>query len=207
MMTRHAPPRIEGVTVSPFTADSDKHLLWRWVNATDHVAFAELQNRHSPNLLRIARRMLGSSDSDQSLSGAEDVVQDVFIQTILKAGGILTKPDTPDDLGRLLARITRNLCYTACRKKRLPRASGYEVEHLPSPSKAGVSASEADALERCQARLDPLDREVLHYRFECGWSAEDIAEELNMTAPEVYARTRRGGRRLRVCMEQQLNGQ
>jgi RNA polymerase sigma-70 factor (ECF subfamily) len=150
---------------------------------------------HRPVLLRHCYRMLGS------FADAEDIVQDV----LLGAWKAKDSYSGAVPVEHWLMRIATNACLNelARRKRRAlpqlerePAASFDHIEQLeaadwltpaPDDQLGALEARETVALAflALLQRLPPRQRAVLLLKDVVGWSAEEIAEALEMSVPSV----------------------
>ena len=143
--------------------------------------------REYPQLVTIARRVLGSS------AQAEDVAQEAFI-------GFLSSSVPPDRARGWLAAATAHTALNQIRSdRRRERRESLAVPHdEAAPDTADLVASEADR-ERVRAALAALPRTqavVLVLRHS-GLSYQEIAAAVGMSASGVGTTLRRAEARMR----------
>jgi RNA polymerase sigma-70 factor (ECF subfamily) len=179
--------------------------LWR---AGNEGAARELFDCYAEKLLALARRRIS-----QRLAGRvdpEDIVQSVFRTFFQRAQEGRFDFADPDDLGKLLVRITvhktlRQVAFhkAAKRNPSLEVGQGMDTQQSweeildaePSPDEA---VTFLDELENFLTRLRPHDRQILELRLQ-GWSNEEICQEL-----KIYDRKiRRVIERIRGLAEQE----
>ena len=167
--------------------DRDCVDLWR---AGDQNAARQLFDRYVDQLVGLARRRI--SQRLASRIDAEDIVQSVFRTFFNRARAGQFTVEDPDDLCKLLARITvhKTLRQVAFHK-RGKRDAGMDMgqsdisqEMLltllggePSPEETSAFL---DQLEHFLDKLAPEDRKVLEMRME-GYNNVEIAEKLGVT--------------------------
>src|SRR5215468_2545158 len=153
-------------------------------------AFAELR----PELLRHCYRMLGSFEE------AEDVVQEVLLRAWRSRDTYAG--DAP--LSHWLMRIATNACLNALTRGRRPRAlpqldrdpdaplaeleaatwvtPAPDAQLFPDPARAAETREQvALAFIALLQRLPPKQRAALLLKDVVGWSAEEIADALELT--------------------------
>jgi RNA polymerase sigma-70 factor, ECF subfamily len=139
--------------------------------------------RFSPLAFSIALGILKSREE------AEDVVQDLFTYKVpnLEAG-----PGGPEDMGRYLAAMARNLAIDRYRRKqRFPQVD-LEPDALPEgiPEDSGRGA--AMELERRMLDLKPRYREVLTLKYLLEMTWQEVAERLGLSQAGARKRARQG---------------
>jgi len=164
------------------------------LRAGDESAARELFNRHVDRLVALAGRHIS-----ERLAGRvdpEDVVQSVFRTFFNRARQGQFHVEGPDDLCKLLARITvhktlRQISYhrRAKRNQAQEACQGAEMEsilrelaaHDPSPDEI---ASFLDQLEHFLAQLSKEDRDILGLRME-GYTSGEIARKVGVSGRTV----------------------
>jgi RNA polymerase sigma-70 factor (ECF subfamily) len=167
-------------------ARTDRSLLDLW-RAGDQEAARQLFDRYVERLVAIARRRLS-----ERLAGrvdAEDVVQSVFRTFFVRAREGRFAVNDPDDLVKLLARITVNKVLRQVEfhraAKRDPHAETAQgddaqarmlevLDHEPTPETANLFL---DQLEHFLAQLDEQERQILELRMQ-GYGTDEIASRL-----------------------------
>jgi RNA polymerase sigma-70 factor (ECF subfamily) len=186
---------------------TDRTLVHLW-RSGDEAAAKELFGRYVDRLVGLARRRIS-----ERLAGridAEDVVQSVFRTFFVRAReGQFTIQD-PDDLCRLLARMTVHKTlrkvehHTAGKRDAGAEERQSEDAHQrladfldrePSPEAANMFL---DELEHFLAKLKPEEQQILELRMQ-GHSTEEIAEKLNTYDRKI----RRVMERIRGLAEQE----
>jgi RNA polymerase sigma-70 factor (ECF subfamily) len=179
--------------------------LWR---DGDEKACQELFDCYAEKLVSLARRRIS-----QRLAGRvdpEDIVQSVFRTFFQRAQDGQFDFADPDDLGKLLVRITvhktlRQVAFhkAAKRNPSLEIGQGAESQQSweevldaePSPDEA---VAFLDELENFLNRLRPQDRKILEMRLQ-GWSNDEICQKLNIYDRKI----RRVIERIRGLAEQE----
>lgn len=183
--------------------------LWR---SGDQDAAKKLFERYVEKLVALAKRRI--SERLSARIDAEDVVQSVFRTFFLRAREGQFKIQDPDDLCRLLARMTvhktlRKVEHHTAAK----RDAGAELrqgqdaqqrlaeflDREPSPDAANMFL---DQLEHFMTQLKPAEQQILEMRMQ-GHSTEEIAEKLHTYDRKI----RRVMERIRGLAEQEGIGQ
>ncbi|MBM9504579.1 RNA polymerase sigma factor [Streptomyces sp. KK5PA1] len=161
----------------------------------DEEAFEVLVRRHGPELLRLARRLLGG-DGD-----AEDAVQEAFVSAWRRL------PEFRRDAAfrTWMYRIVTNRCLNVLRARRpvqpLEAAPEPEApEHTASPERAAESAAAVAALGRALAGLTPEQRACWVLRELHGLSYDEIAAAVGIGEPAVRGRIFRARKHLTEVM-------
>jgi RNA polymerase sigma-70 factor (ECF subfamily) len=171
----------------------EDELLQRW-RAGDEDAARQLFERYVSTLLALARKRIS-----QRLAGrvdAEDIVQSVFRTFFQRAREGQFEIDEPDDLVKLLARITvhktlRQIAYHKRAKRDAAAETGQsdpEHDHLmtvlakgPTPE---ATITLVDQMDHFFNTLRPEDCLILKMRME-GFSNVEIAKSLDITDRKI----------------------
>jgi RNA polymerase sigma-70 factor, ECF subfamily len=158
-------------------SDSTLHVLER-AQAGDELAARILIERAAPPVRRWARGRLphfvrGDADT-------EDVVQDVLLNTLrhLKRFQHRTVGGLQAYLRLAVVNRIRDLIRGS---KRRGTGAGPEQEPRdwkPSPLEAAIMRQRLEGFLEALARLRPADRQVIIWRIELGYSADEIAAKL-----------------------------
>jgi RNA polymerase sigma-70 factor (ECF subfamily) len=179
--------------------------LWR---AGDQEAARQLFDRYVTQLVALARRRI--SQRLASRVDAEDIVQSVFRTFFHRAREGQFQIEDPDDLCKLLARITvhktlRQVAYHKRAKRDACMEAGQgdgESDHLMAVLASEPTPEETTALldqmEHFLSKLRPEDRRILEMRME-GYSNVEIASHLGITDRKI----RRLMERVRGLAEQE----
>lgn len=158
-------------------SDSTVEVLER-AQRGDEVAAKILIERALPPVRRWARGKL----PHYARSGAdtEDVVQDAFLRTLrgLKRFQHRTVGGLQAYLRRAVVNRIRDLIRGS--KRRGPEGSvdSETRDWMPSPLEAAIMREQLDRFLEALRRLKPADRQVIVWRIELGYSAEEIATRL-----------------------------
>ncbi len=145
--------------------------------------------RYSPMVFSIALRILKSRED------AEDVVQEVFahkLPRLLADEG----PLPPENLGPLLARVTRNYAIDQYRRRK------HFVAHEPTDDRYDERPenpfARVDAMEASLAEIEPRYREVLtlKYLLRLGWV--EVAQRLGLSVQGARKRAEKAKETLRT---------
>lgn len=178
--------------------EPDDELLLERCAHGDRQASALLINRHSPRVLSLAQRMLGSRED------AEDVTQEVFLKVYQQAASWET--------GRAkfttwLHRVTLNQCYDRLRKKRETGMAEPPDPQDDSPGPAGLLLASQRQL-RMKAAVDDLpDRQraailLSHYEE---LSNTETANIMEISVEAVESLLSRARRALRQALTSERN--
>jgi RNA polymerase sigma-70 factor (ECF subfamily) len=179
-----------------------------WWRSGDEDAARQLFDRYVDQLVAVARRRI--SQRLASRIDAEDIVQSVFRTFFHRAREGKFHLEDPDDLCKLLARITVHKTFRQIAfQKRGKRDAGRETAQSddsqdllmkllagePTPEEATAFL---DQLEHFLGQLKPQDRRILELRME-GYSNVEIADKLGITDRKI----RRIMERVRALAERQ----
>ena len=170
--------------------------LARRIGRAEPGAFEQLVALYQPRVLRLAHRLLGWGD------GAEDVVQDVFLAALRKAGTF--RGDA--SLWTWLTIITLNRCRTQRRRNLLRlRAHGLlsrrKPAQAPSSDRPAIEDETALQVRAAVAGLGPKDREAIVLFYLEQRSAGEIAELLSISRNAVEVRLHRARAKLKTALE------
>ncbi len=185
-----------------------KQLLRRYSEHRDPKAIARLFDAVAPELLAVARPVVGAG------AEAEDLVQATFLV-------VLEHPERHDPerevMPWLVGILTREARYWRRRSARRPDPArlGFEDDSSTGPREpqvepmpeSGASRSELEGLVRkALARVPALYREVLSRHLHEGLDPADIARELDRSAVTVRVQLHRGMARLRQLLPAGVTG-
>ena len=158
-------------------------------------AFEQLVALYQHRVERLAHRLLGWGD------GAEDVVQDVFLAALRKAGTF--RGDA--SLWTWLTIITLNRCRTYRRRKMLwLRAHGFlsrrTTRQAEAADRPAIEDESAGQVRSAVGALGPRDREVIVLFYLEQRSAAQIAELLSISSNAVEVRLHRARAKLKKSL-------
>ncbi len=186
-----------------FDLDQEIELLKR-VGQGDRLAFSDLYDRFSGVLFSTAFRILNNQE------GAEDVLQDVFVQIWEKAP--LYDPSRGKPLTWAVT-LTRNKAIDRLRSLQRRYRMQEQVEKESQTFEQFDDRSSLDAVDSVEkghlvreaiTKLSKEQREAIELAFFSGLTQTEIAEHLNEPLGTVKARIRRGMMKLREVLERQL---
>ncbi len=164
----------------------DEALLARSA-AGDRQASALLINRHSPRVLSLGQRMLGSRED------AEDVCQDVFIKMFRQAA---SWESGKAKFTTWLHRVTLNACYDRLRRKRETAMDEppEQPDDRPGPASQMLAAQRQARLKIAIDALPERQRAALllsHYEELSNIETADILEISVEAVESLLGRARR----------------
>jgi len=175
---------------------ADEGDLARRIACAEPGAFEEFVTLYQPRVTRLTYRLLGWGGD------VEDVVQDVFVAALRKAGSF--RGDAA--LWTWLTIITLNRCRTHRRRRLLQ----FRVHDLLSRGEAGQhAAADRGAIEdetarevrAAVARLRPKDREVIVLFYLEHRTTGEISRLLSISQNAVEVRLHRARGRLRQTLQ------
>ena len=153
----------------------------------DHVPGRGAVRARLRRLWSIAVPFLPGAAGDPA--DAEDALQEVFCKRLYRAPGF----PSPEQERRWLFRVAVNQCRDELRRRR--RMAGPLPEDLPAPQ-----VTDLGLWERVAA-LPEKQRTVVHLHYAEGYSVQEIAEVLGVTASAVKMRLARARAALRQAWE------
>lgn len=179
--------------------DEDDDVLMSRVSAGDTEAFRHLMDRHLPQLLRVAMRIL------KDPAEAEDVAQ----ETCLKLWRLAGELDVgPRGIGGWLRQVCRNRCIDLIRASRATTVTD-DVPEESEPAPQVARLEDADLGDRVNAALLTLpDRQrvaltLFHYE---GLSLSETGDVMGVSVEAVESLLSRARRKLRSELEEEWKG-
>jgi RNA polymerase sigma factor (sigma-70 family) len=163
----------------------------------DQAALRKLYDLTAPQLYGVILRI------QRDRSGAEDVLQDVYLR-VWQAAGSYT-PEAGRPLPWLCA-IARNRAIDVIRRKGEVQGPVREdgedwLERLADPSDSEASLLSRDALRACLARLDPAHRDCVVLAYCQGYSREELAQRYERPVNTIKTWLHRALASLTGCLE------
>jgi RNA polymerase sigma-70 factor, ECF subfamily len=179
--------------------------------ASDALSFEAFFARNEQPLAAYLRRLLASEDT------AGDVAQEAFFRawTHFETISAYDRPDA------WLFRVATNLALSSLRRHEALSFTRFlhsgrdaraahgveELEILVSPEDVEAQAVERDLIEQVLRRLPERHRAALLLRAMHGFSVQEIAAALEMSAGNVYQMLSRGAKRFRELYMAAQSGQ
>ncbi|MCI0377800.1 MAG: sigma-70 family RNA polymerase sigma factor [Gemmataceae bacterium] len=157
----------------------------------DEAAAQKLFDRYVDQVMKLARRHL--SRPMASRVDADDIAQSVFRTFFTRAKKGQFRVEEPEDLCKLLARITvhktfRQIAFHRRGKRNAAAETGEPQEMLLNRLAGGPTPEEAvefvDHLENFLRSLQPTDRKILELRME-GYNNLEIAKKLDISDRKI----------------------
>ena len=164
--------------------------------AGEREAFGPLLLRYYPSVLRLCRRLLGTSPA------AQDIAQEAALQAFLG----LARLHEPDRFGAWLHAIAANLARMALRRRRLlsldALAEGGPLTVLwsagaPTPEEVHAAREAHDAIVAALGELSSVNREVAIGFYLEGYSYAELAVLLGVPVSTIKGRLFKGRQQLR----------
>ncbi len=157
-----------------------------------------LYRQHAARILRLCRLLL---DDPQE---AQDMAQEVFVKLL----GAFPRAEGEMQWSGWLATVTLNACRDRRRSGwwRWGRPRSEPIEDLPlvdgeaDPERAAVNAETRERIWRVFRELPRRQREVAALRYVEGYSTQEVADALGLTAGSVKRHLFRAVRRLRAAL-------
>lgn len=157
----------------------------------DESAHADVYRAYAPLVFTIARRMLASNVA------AEDVLQDTFVEVMLKISTL--RGD--GEVGAWIKRIAINKCLTQLRSVWTVRRVAAEDADTLLRSSARNAAEDQIALERALDGLTPHARAVVWLHDVEGYTHKEIGRLMGRTTSFSKSQLMRAHRQLRASLE------
>ena len=182
---------IHVVTNSPDAMENDQLIVQRAISG-DQAAMRALWARHAPHIDVVVRRLVG-----QDLDLAADIAQDVWIQ-IFRA---LPSFRGDSQFSTWAHRIAVNRTLNALRRTKRMAALETDVEDdSASVEPEAERALLATTIEAAAAKLSPGARTVFLLHDVEGYTHEEIAKELGITAGGSKSQLFKARAKLRVML-------
>lgn len=162
--------------------------LLRTLARGDQDALGEIYDRHSPRLMTIATRTLGSAEE------AEDLLHDVFVEVWKKAGDY---DPTRGTVRTWIAMRVRSRCLDRLRSP-ARRSQAFEPSHMGSVEMQPML--DVEPLERALEQLPPKQRNVICLAYVDGLSGPEISDALDIPLGTVKSRIAAGLHKLRAAL-------
>lgn len=193
-------------------ADDDKSLLARFVEG-DEAAFMTLYERHAPEVLASATRLLGKRrdpDADASpgsvarrQSRASESAQDAAQETWLRFTAGAEDFRGESSVRTWLLKIVFHVCQEMRRKaEREPKGkpvSWERIDGAPSPFESAATAEAREGVRTALAMLPESQRDVVLLRETFGYTFDEIGEGMGIhpkAAQRLHAKGMAGLRHL-----------
>jgi RNA polymerase sigma-70 factor, ECF subfamily len=180
--------------------DSTIHVLEK-AKGGDRSAVRILIERARPPLRRWTHGRL--PDYARDSANTEDIVQDAVLRTLKHLETFEHR--TVDALQKYLRTAVVNGIRDAVRRVRRRGVAAELSENLhdagPSPEVQAILSQRSEKFIEALGRLRPVDRQLLVWRIELGYSNEEIAQRSGKTVDAVGMAVNRAVKRLRMKME------
>jgi len=161
--------------------------LIRRVRAGDAQAAEELVRRYEPTIRAMVRPRLTDPRLRRQFDSG-DICQSILGHFFVAASAGQFELDTPEQMVKLLATMTRNKVASHVRKQRAarrnPETTPQDLATTQEPVDPGPSPSQAAVIkelrERFRQKLSPVERQLVDLRV-AGHSWAEIAAELGGT--------------------------
>ena len=178
-------------------SEQDEVLIRALLERGDEKAFRTLYRRHTPRLFQMVIRIIGSVDE------SEDVVQETWIRAVDSLAAFRGEAR----FYSWIAAIAANRIGDRLRRRKRWVFDGVDLDTLPATdqqsTEKGVAAID---IERAVARLPQGSRTVLVLHDIEGFTHEEIAVQLGITAGTSKSQLFRARRALRKMFEQVEEG-
>jgi RNA polymerase sigma-70 factor (ECF subfamily) len=164
-------------------------------------ALSDLYDRHSPTLLALARRILGTS------ADAEEIVQEVFLHVWNQASRY---DPSRSSVSTWLVLLARSRAIDRLRSRKVVERV-HEAAHQETPEDASPEGVESvfqrERRERVRQELEqlpPEQRQILEMSFYEGLSQSEIAERAGLPLGTVKTRALLAMKKLRSALRSEI---
>lgn len=166
------------------TEPAEEAALFGRLQQGDEAALDALYAGLGGKVFSLALQLLGSREE------AEEVMQDTFLKVFRQAHTYRAELGSPR---AFVYTIARNDCMSRLRARRArPQRADWDVHELDSPLPAvSVDGHLGAVVTQALARLEPLDRQLLHDSFFAGYTHPELAEREKLPLGTVKSRVRR----------------
>ncbi|HEX2852017.1 MAG TPA: RNA polymerase sigma factor [Opitutaceae bacterium] len=184
----------------------DRGLISRFVGG-DEKAFVQIMERHQRKIFNAVHALL------HNYADTEEITQDTFIRAHRGLAKFRGDSSLSTWLHRIAINLARNRYWFYFRRRRqdslsldLPFAESTGTfgdliaDEAHDPARGAVVAEFASLVERCMARLETAQREILTLRNVANYSYEEIAKEVGINIGTVKSRIARAREQLRVLI-------
>ena len=175
----------------------DKILLWKMKRGSSD-ALRRIYEKYKRDMLSLANALL------HDLSGAEDVVHDVFVSFVQSVGGFKLTGSLKGYLLTCVANLSRDRIRA---RKRSPvglNEAAMAVADVNGPSKALISAEQLQCLKNAIAKLPFEQREVVVLHLQAGRTFRQVARLQQAPVSTVQSRYRYGLEKLRALLNSEV---
>ncbi|MBN2376940.1 MAG: sigma-70 family RNA polymerase sigma factor [Sedimentisphaerales bacterium] len=177
-------------------------LLIRKFRDGDRQAFRQLYEKYVDDLLSLATYMLIDR------AGAEDVVQDVFVQFVQNIGEFRLKGSLKSYLSTCVANRVRDRMRQAKRRATVSLDEAYVVTSTEgNPVRALITSEDTKRLQHALVQLPYEQKEVILLRLHGEMKYREIAQARQVSTKTVLSRYRYGLDKLRALLNSELNGE
>jgi len=184
------------ITISgPALIDADDTTLEQRFVGRDPVAFDQVVAAYQQRVARLAQRLLGWRGD------IEDIVQDVFLTALSKAGTFRGE----SSLWTWLTAITLNRCRSHLRKQAVLRRlslglAGQPRGHAPPADQKSVDDETVNCVREAVAALKGRDREVIVLFYLERRKAAEIGQMLGISGNLADVRLHRARKKLKAAL-------
>ena len=176
------------------TVLEDTFLVWK-LRQGDAGAMRRIYEKYREDLLRVAVSLSGQT------TVAEDVVHDVFVSFIDRAGQFRLTGSLKSYLATCVARRARNVHRTRTRQERLIQDRERPVSaETARPDRWLICSEELEQVVRALALLPGEQREALTLRLQAGMKFREIARFQNVPVKTALSRYRCGLAKIRTLV-------
>lgn len=184
----------------------DRALVSRFTTG-DEGAFVQIVERHQRKIFHSVLRLL------RNHADTEEITQDTFIRAHRGLGKFRGDSSLSTWLHRIATNLARNRYWFYFRRRRQDSISmdvtftdsagtfaDLIADESHDPAREAVVGEFAALVDRCMARLENAQREILTLRNVANYSYEEIAKEIGINVGTVKSRIARARESLRILL-------
>ncbi len=179
----------------------DKLLVWKF-NRGNRAVLHVIYDKYKADLLALAVALLNNR------AGGEDVVHDVFVTFIEKAGRFQLTGSLKGYLLTCVANRARNVNSRACNRMTVGLEDRDFIDPVAAgPAEATLSTEQWKLLADCLGRIPYEQREVILLRLRGGLKFREIAKMRRVPISTIQGQYRYGLQKLRTLMKDEAQSE
>ena len=178
----------------------DNMLLWKMKHGSSD-ALCRIYDKYKKDMLSLANALL------HDLSGAEDVVHDVFVSFVQSVDNFRLTGSVKGYLLTCVANLSRDRLRARKRSHVGLNETDMAVPDFNEPSQALISAEQLHCLKNAIAKLPYEQKEVVILHLQAGRTFRQIAQLQQASISTVQSRYRYGLEKLRALLDSEVKNE